>query len=134
MRIIEKTKAKIRLRRICKALGVEPYPEMVRYVIDRDETIFGGGRRNGKTLTLIIDELVYKRVPPALFECRMECCFCKDPDYWRLPRINRNRFYPYEFLRAIKRCEAAGIDVGRGKRSYKDGYTCQIIADEEEKK
>ena len=39
MRIIEKTKAKIRLRRICKALGVEPYPEMVRYVIDRDETI-----------------------------------------------------------------------------------------------
>lgn len=57
--MFEKTKAKIRLRRICKALGVEPYPEMVRYVIDRDETIFRGGRRNGKTLTLIIDELVY---------------------------------------------------------------------------
>jgi hypothetical protein len=40
MRMFERTKAKIRLRRICKALGVEPYPEMVRYVIDRDETIF----------------------------------------------------------------------------------------------
>ncbi len=52
--MFERTKAKIRLRRICKALGVEPYPEMVRYVIDRDETIFRGGRRNGKTLALII--------------------------------------------------------------------------------
>ena len=38
--MFERTKAKIRLHRICKALGVEPYPEMVRYVIDRDETIF----------------------------------------------------------------------------------------------
>lgn len=71
--MFERTKAKIRLRRICKALGVEPYPEMVRYVIDRDETIFRGGRRNGKTLTLIIDELVYKcriekEKPPTL--CR----------------------------------------------------------------
>lgn len=56
--MFERTKAKIRLHRICKALGVEPYPEMVRYVIDRDETIFRGGRRNGKTLALIIDELV----------------------------------------------------------------------------
>ena len=60
---------------------MEPYPEMVRYVIDRDETIFRGGRRNGKTLALIIDELVYKRVPPVLFGYLMECRFCKDPDY-----------------------------------------------------
>jgi hypothetical protein len=120
MRIIEKTRAKIRLRRICKALGVKPYPEMVRYVIDRDETIFEGGRCNGKTLTLIIDELVYKRVPPALFDCPMECRFCKDPDYWRMPRLNGDRFYTSELSRAIKQCETAGIDVGRGKRSHKD--------------
>ena len=37
--MFERTEAKIRLHRICKALGVEPYPEMVRYVIDRDETM-----------------------------------------------------------------------------------------------
>ena len=70
--MFERTKAKIRLHRICKALGVEPYPEMVRYVIDRDETIFRGGRRNGKTLALIIDELVYKRIPPTLLGCPNE--------------------------------------------------------------
>ena len=116
MRMFERTKAKIRLRRICKALGVEPYPEMVRYVIDRDETIFRGGRRNGKTLALIIDELVYKRVPPALFGCLMECRFCKDPDYWKMPRMSRDRFYISELMRAVQRCEMAGIDVGRGKR------------------
>ena len=117
--MFERTKAKIRLRRICKALGVEPYPEMVRYVIDRDETIFRGGRRNGKTLALIIDELVYKRVPPALFGCLMECRFCKDPDYWKMPRMSRDRFYISELMRAVQRCETAGIDVGRGKRDYK---------------
>ena len=102
MRMFERTKAKIRLRRICKALGVEPYPEMVRYVIDRDETIFRGGRRNGKTLALIIDELVYKRVPPALFGCLMECRFCKDPDYWKMPRMSRDRFYISELMRAVE--------------------------------
>lgn len=91
--MFERTKAKIRLHRICKALGVEPYPEMVRYVIDRDETIFRGGRRNGKTLALIIDELVYKRIPPALLGCPMECRFCKDPDYWKMPQMRRDRFY-----------------------------------------
>lgn len=113
--MFERTKAKIRLHRICKALGVEPYPEMVRYVIDRDETIFRGGRRNGKTLALIIDELVYKRIPPALLGCPMECRFCKDPDYWKMPQMRRDRFYISELARAVQRCETAGIDVGRGK-------------------
>ena len=117
--MFERTKAKIRLHRICKALGVEPYPEMVRYVIDRDETIFRGGRRNGKTLALIIDELVYKRIPPALLGCPMECRFCKDPDYWKMPQMRRDRFYISELARAVQRCETAGIDVGRGKRDYK---------------
>ena len=111
--MFERTKAKIRLHRICKALGVEPYPEMVRYVIDRDETIFRGGRRNGKTLALIIDELVYKRIPPALLGCPMECRFCKDPDYWKMPQMRRDRFYISELARAVQRCETAGIDVGR---------------------
>lgn len=119
--MFERTKAKIRLHRICKALGVEPHPEMVRYVIDRDETIFRGGRRNGKTLALIIDELVYKRIPPALLGCPMECRFCKDPDYWKMPQMRRDRFYISELARAVQRCETAGIDVGRGKRDYKDG-------------
>ena len=105
---------KYRLRRICKALEIKPYPEMMRFVIDRDETIFRGGRRNGKTLTLIVDELVYKRVPPALVGCPMECRFCKDPDYWKMPRMSRDRFYISELERAARRCEAAGIDVGRG--------------------
>lgn len=127
MRTFERTKAKIRLHRICKALGVEPYPEMVRYVIDRDETIFRGGRRNGKTLALIIDELVYKRIPPALLGCPMECRFCKDPDYWKMPQMRRDRFYISELARAVQRCETAGIDVGRGKRDYKDGYNCRVF-------
>lgn len=116
-RLFEKTWAKYRLRRICKAIGIEPHPEMVRFVIDRDETIFRGGRRNGKTLSLIIDELVYKRVPPALIGCPMECRFCKDPDYLKMPRMSRDRFYFYELARAVEKCEAAGIDVGRGRRS-----------------
>lgn len=126
--MFERTKAKIRLHRICKALGVEPYPEMVRYVIDRDETIFRGGRRNGKTLALIIDELVYKRIPPALLGCPMECRFCKDPDYWKMPQMRRDRFYISELARAVQRCETAGIDVGRGKRDYKDGYNCRVLS------
>lgn len=133
--MFERTKAKIRLHRICKALGVEPYPEMVQYVIDRDETIFRGGRRNGKTLALIIDELVYKRIPPALLGCPMECRFCKDPDYWKMPQMRRDRFYISELARAAQRCETAGIDVGRGKRDYKDGYNCRVfIMDETERR
>lgn len=114
--MLEKMRARIRIRRICKALGVKPYPEMVRYVVERDEAIFKGGRRNGKTLTLIIDELVYKRVPPALIGCPMECRFCKDPDYWKMPRMSRDRFYFSELSRAVQQCEAAGIDVGRGRK------------------
>lgn len=115
-RLIKKAWAKYRLRRICKALGVKPYPKMVRYVINKDETIFSGGRRNGKTLALIIDTLVYKRVPPALFDCGIDCWFFKDPDYWKMPARNRERFYRWELKKAVDNCEAKGIDIGRGRR------------------
>ncbi len=114
-KLTKKLWAKYRLRRICKALGVKPYPEMVRYVINKDEAIFSGGRRNGKTLTLIIDNLVYKRVPPALDDCVLDCQFCKDPDYWKMPTWSRGRLYRWELKRAVNDCEAAGIDIGRGR-------------------
>lgn len=115
-KLIKKLWAKYRLRQICKALGVKPYPEIVRYVIDKDEAIFSGGRRNGKTLALIIDDLVYKRVPPALADCELDCRFCKDPDYWKMLARSRERFYRWELKRATNNCEAAGIDIGRGRR------------------
>ena len=38
-------------------------------------------------------------------------------------------------MRAVQRCETAGIDVGRGKRDYKDGYNCRVfIVDETERR
>lgn len=106
--------ARWRLRRICKALDIKPYPEATAYVLDGDGIVFRGGRCNGKTMTLILDELVYKRVPPTIFSCDARCRFCLDPDY---DKINRaNHWYMHELAMAVKKCEAAGIDVGRGWR------------------
>lgn len=107
--------ARFRLWRICRALGIKPYPQLKNYVLDRNAEIFSGGRRNGKTMAIIVDELVYKRVPPSLLWCNMNCIFCRDPDYARVPMAER--WHTYEIKRAIRICESAGIDVGRGKRS-----------------
>lgn len=115
--MISRLIVRFRLWRICKALGIKPYPQLKRYVLDRNEEIFGGGRCNGKTMAVIVDELVYKRVPPALLGCEMACRFCKDPDYLRIYRAEH--WYMMEFKRAIFACESAGIDVGRGKRRRK---------------
>ena len=41
--------------------------------------------------------------------------------------MSRDRFYISELMRAVQRCETAGIDVGRGKRDYKDGYNCRVF-------
>ena len=45
--MFERTKAKIRLHRICKALGVEPYPEMVRidFISRSSREPYNGARR-----------------------------------------------------------------------------------------
>lgn len=112
--MIKRMIARFRLWRICKALGIKPYPQLKKYVLDRNEEIFGGGRANGKTMAVIVDELVYKRVPPSLLWCGMTCRFCLDPDYTRVH--SAERWYAYEIKKAIKVCESAGIDVGRGKR------------------
>ena len=104
--------ARWRLRRICKALGIKPYPEAEAYVLHKNREIFRGGRCNGKTMALILDELVYKRVPPSLATCDLRCRFCQDRDYNE--NRERARFYTYELFRAVRECEAAGIDVGRG--------------------
>lgn len=106
--------AKQRLRRICKALEIKPYPEAEAYILDKDRTIFKGGRCNGKTLTLILDELVYKRVPPTIASCDFCCRFCEDPDFYKNAQMER--WYVCELSRAVRACEVAGIDVGRGWR------------------
>lgn len=104
--------ARWRLHRICKALGIKPYPEAEAYILYKDLEIFKGGRRNGKSMTLILDELVYKRVPPALATCEMYCRFCYDRDF--SGDLRRTKWYIDDLHRAVRTCEAAGIDVGRG--------------------
>ena len=104
--------AKWRLHKICKALGIKPFPEAVAYVLYGDGIIFRGGRCNGKTMTLILDELVYKRVPEAVMTCDFNCRFCRDPDRMRMQLSER--WYLNELKRAVILCERAGIDVGRG--------------------
>ena len=104
--------ARWRLRRICKALGIDLYQAAEAYVLDKDKEIFAGGRQNGKTMAAILDELVYTRVPPSLETCDLCCRFCRDPDY--TGELRRTKFYIMDLRKAVKRCEAAGIDVGRG--------------------
>ena len=104
--------ARWRLRRICKALGIKLYPEAEAYVLHKNREIFRGGRCNGKTMTLIIDELVYKRVPPTLATCDLRSRFCQDRDF--SGDLRRTKWYIDDLHRAVRACEAAGIDVGRG--------------------
>lgn len=131
--MIKRTIARFRLWRICRALGIKPYPQLKSYILDRNMEIFGGGRCNGKTTALIVDELVYKRVPTLLQWCDFACRFCRDPDYWKIR--GSSRWYANELKKAVMLCESAGIDVGRGKRHgknrdeerRKDGYNFQIV-------
>lgn len=116
--MIKRLIAKFRLWRICKALGIKPSLQLKKYVLDRNKAIFGGGRKNGKTMAVIVDELVHKRVPPSLLWCDMNCRFCLDPDYTRIH--SAERWYTYEVKKAVQVCESAGIDVGRGKRGTKN--------------
>lgn len=131
--MIKRMIARFRLWRICRAIGIKPYPQLKSYILNRNGEIFGGGRRNGKTTALIVDELVYKRVPPSLLWCDFACRFCRDPDYWKIH--GSERWYANELKKAVMMCESAGIDVGRGKRyrrnrdekRRKDGYNSRII-------
>lgn len=111
-RAIRRLWARWRLRRICKALDIKPYPVVEAYVLRKNKEVFAGGRRNGKTMAVILDELVYKRIPPSLNDCGLHCRFCRDKDY-NGDRM-RTGFYIEELKRAVRRCEEAGIDVGRG--------------------
>lgn len=104
--------ARWRLRRICKALDIKPYPAVEAYVLAKDKEIFAGGRQNGKTMALILDELVYKRVPPSVETCDLCCRFCHDRDY--TGDLRRTKFYIMDLRQAVQKCEDAGIDVGRG--------------------
>lgn len=101
-----------RLRRICKALGIEPWPEVKAYVLDKKDCVFSGGRRSGKTMAVILDTLVYKRVQPAMVACDGACKFCRDPDFGRSRYADR--WYVQQLKEAARTCEAAGIEVVRG--------------------
>lgn len=104
--------ARWRLRRICKALGIEPWPEVKAYVLDKKDHVFSSGRRSGKTMAVILDTLVYKRVQPAMAACDGACQFCRDPDFGRSRYADR--WYIQQLKEAARTCEASGIEVVRG--------------------
>ena len=104
--------ARWRLRKICRAIGVRPYQDVKDYVLEKKVKVLVGGRRSGKTTALILDALVYKRVPPEIERCGMDCIFCMDRDYNGTEL--RKMHYAQMLKRAVEMCEEEGIDVGRG--------------------
>lgn len=112
----------IRYKRICKALGLEQRNDLTAYVMDGDETILGGGRRNGKTTACMVLAMVWM---PELtlkackhFTYDKSCGYClsilfgNDPDYAYDLR-DRCIYYWRLLQKSVAKCQKAGIWFGR---------------------
>lgn len=94
----------IRLRRICRALGIKRlYKWQIDYVFNKSRTIVGG-RASGKTIAFIIKLLMWRIAPFRKNEHLGS--LLRDPDYSKA-RIWTDR----EVYKAHAKCKAKHIKV-----------------------
>ena len=97
-----------KLRRICKAIGIKPYPWQREFALGRTNSVQNGmttRKAKGKT-TAVMLRLLMKN-PEGAFDFDAFRTLCHDPD-WRTDRI---RWYSNEYRRLKNLCLDAGIPV-----------------------
>lgn len=99
-----------KFRQICRALQIKPYPWQrdfaLRKRIPVDELC--GGRRNGKTMAVMLRLLTVKPAGPPTYELwQAELMF--DRDFKNDPHIVR--WYRSEYYRCAQLCVGRGIPV-----------------------
>lgn len=101
-KIYNQIKFRVRLRRICRVLKIEPYEWQKQFAID-GEAVFSQGRRTGKTMAVIFRALVQQPKDAKQLYDIMSC----DPDFHKGRWI---QMVEYEDLRHYyEECVRAGI-------------------------
>ncbi len=98
---------RIRFRKVCKAIGIKPYPWQRKFALSERELppLPSAGRATGKTMAVMLRILSYQP-----YGCRdAALLFSMDPDFRREPC--RMAWYLAEYKRLSTLCVAAGMDV-----------------------
>ena len=95
-----------KLRCICKAIGIEPYPFQRRYALT-GEAKFPPGRCTGKTMAVMLHLLMMGETVPDGY---VILTLWDDPD-WRPRDVPRVICYEQEYQLLAFKCIKAGIPV-----------------------
>ena len=110
---------KYKLKRICQAIGIKPYPWQSSFALGRTNKLDGDlGRATGKTMAVMLRVLMMHHTDPVF-----PWMFYLDPD-WKPYDSHRKMWYYREYIRLSQKCKHAGIPV---PEMYVDvGWTIHI--------
>lgn len=96
---------KYKLKRICKVLGITPYPWQRDFALGKTDVLGGPSRATGKTMAVMLRVALSDPRKPAPWGI-----FNADPDYIPI-NAYRMRWYVRRYRELSMRCMKAGIFV-----------------------
>lgn len=114
--LIQDIRQRRRLRRICEAIEIRPYPwqrDFALGLIGCDA--FPEGRATGKTTAVLLRILM---LPPNASEVAVRTILARDPD-WNPMDPRRCRWYAYEYVRLRAMCMERGIETVSALEEYR---------------
>lgn len=114
--LIQNIRQRQRLRRICEAIGIQPYRWQRDFALGRIGCdAFPKGRANGKTTAVMLRILM---LPPNASEVAVRTILARDPD-WIPGEYRRCRWYAYEYIRLRAMCMERGIETVAALEEYR---------------
>ena len=114
--LIEDIRRRWRLRRICEAIGIQPYRWQRDFALGRIGCdAFPKGRSNGKTTAVMLRILM---LPPNASGVAVRTILARDPD-WMPGEYRRCRWYAYEYIRLRAMCMERGIETVAALEEYR---------------